>query len=181
MNGTTGALLIAVVGVLGTLSAPVVSQRLSASARREEFALQRLHRQEDFDRELQREALAAKRACYVSLTATSRRYRVELMNYLHRVNGGTAGDGPRGELEEARRGYIASLAETQMTATAPVLDAVDPVTSGLSEAYRTIMALDGGHPQPGWSFEETRDFLQEHLEDWRHLRAATRADLGVRD
>jgi hypothetical protein len=68
-----------------------------------------------------------------------------------------------------------------MTATAPVLDAVDPVTSGLSEAYRAIMALDGGHPQPGWSFEETRDFLQEHLEDWRHLRAATRADLGVRD
>jgi len=26
-------------------------------------------------------------------------------------------------------------------------------------------------------FEETRDFLQELWEEWRHLRAATRADL----
>lgn len=43
---------------------------------------------------------------------------------------------------ESRRAYIASLAETQITATAQVLDAVEPVTSGLSEACRAAMALD---------------------------------------
>ncbi|MGI8448676.1 MAG: hypothetical protein ACR2MP_16160 [Streptosporangiaceae bacterium] len=42
---------------------------------------------------------------------------------VRRVNGDAAGDGPRGEPGEARRAYIASLAETQITATAQVLDA----------------------------------------------------------
>lgn len=63
-------------------------------------------------------ALSEKRSCYIVMTAMSRRYRVELMNYLHAVKRGAVDRDIRESLEEARRGYIASFAETQMTANA---------------------------------------------------------------
>jgi hypothetical protein len=51
MNDDVGALVIAVVGVIGTLSAAVISQVLSARGRREELETQRLQRRDEYKRE----------------------------------------------------------------------------------------------------------------------------------
>lgn len=56
-----GALVIAIVGVIGTLSASIISQILSAHARREELEMQRLQRREEYEREQDRSLLESQR------------------------------------------------------------------------------------------------------------------------
>jgi hypothetical protein len=56
-----GALIIAIVGVMGTLSASIVSQILSARARREELEMQRLQRRDEYEREQDRSLLESQR------------------------------------------------------------------------------------------------------------------------
>lgn len=178
MSATVSALVIAVVGVLGTLMAPIISHRLSSETKRQEFELERIHRQDEHSREQQRSALAERKACYVTITASSRRYRVQLMDYLHAVNRGTVTESIKAELEEAHRAYIADLAETYLIASLTVLDALRPVNTGFSEAYRNIKELEDG-AQERRSFESTRDFLLRQWDTLRDLRTAMREDLST--
>ena len=174
-------LAVAVVAVFGTLLSPVVTQRLSERARQKEFELQRAHRTEDHVYERQQAQYEQKRACYVAMTATSRRYRIELMNYLYATVGRGADVAAPSALRMAREAYIASVAETHMTATAPVLAALESVTSNLSNAFRLIKRMEDGEPDPDWSFERIEAFLVELWNQWVVLRQVMRADLGVED
>jgi len=61
MNSNISALIIAIVGVVGTLSASIISQRLSARARRDELEIQRLQRRDEYDREQARGQLETQR------------------------------------------------------------------------------------------------------------------------
>ena len=115
MNASVTAVIIAIVGVIGTLLAPIVSQRLSARARREEFDLQRLQQQEEYYRGQQEKVLANKRSCYITMISATRRYRLELMNYLYAVNENTVDSEAKSRLEEARLAVNTSLAECPFT------------------------------------------------------------------
>lgn len=181
MNAAVTALIVAIVGVTGTLLAPIVSQRLSARARREEFELQRVQRQDEYKREQQEKTLSAKRACYITVISAGRRYRLELMRYLYAVNERTVGDDARERLEEARFAFNTSLAETELTAAGPVLEALDPIRKGLSESYAAIMNLEQGAQQFNGSFEEIRAVLLKLWDAWPPAHAAMRDDLGVKD
>lgn len=61
MNNNIGALIIAIVGVIGTLSASIISQVLSARARREELEMQRLQQRDEYEREQDRSLLETQR------------------------------------------------------------------------------------------------------------------------
>jgi hypothetical protein len=178
MSAAVTALVVAIVGVIGTLIAPIISQRLSALARREEFDQQRIQRQDEYEREQQEKALAMKRACYITVISGARRYRIELMRYLYAVKDGTLDNGAQTRLEEARLAFNTSLAETELTASPPVLEALDPIRRGLSESYSTIMNL--GIPQLDDMFEEIRNFLLKLWDAWPPAHAAMRVDLGVK-
>ena len=181
MDSSTVALVIAVVGVLGTLAGTIVSQVLSARARRADFDMQRSQRREDYIHERQKADLANKRSCYIAMMASSRRYRVELMNYLYMVKQKTINSDARNDLENARRAYLDSIAEVQIVATLKVLSTIDPVGSGLSKAYHAIKQLQSGEPEPDGSFEEIDRFLKELWDQWRYMREAMRQDLGIED
>src|SRR5215470_565786 len=161
-----GELAVAVVGVLGTLFSPIVTQRLSARVKREEFELHRAQRGEINTYERQKALYEQKRMCYVGMVASSRRYRIELMNYLHAVAKGAVDDGARSALRVAREAYIASVAETHMTASGPVLGALEPVTDNLSTAFRAIKRFEDGELEPEWSFERIENFLVELWGQW---------------
>jgi len=181
MNASVTAVVLAIVGVIGTLLAPIVSQRLSAQARREEFDLQRLQRQEEYDRGQQEKVLANKRSCYVTMISATRRYRLELMNYLYAVNEDSVDSGARGRLEEARLGFNTSLAETQLTGIAPVLEALEPITKRMSECYMATKTLERHSSKSNSSFEEIKSSLLKLWDEWPRLYAAMRDDLGVKD
>jgi hypothetical protein len=181
MSANLSAILIAAVGVFGTLAAAIVSQRLSAHARRDEFEMRKSERLDERQHEHQQVAFATKRACYIALMANARRYRIEIVNYLRRVKAGTVDVTDRGELEAARRAYIASSAEAQLTASLQVLGVMEPFHAGLSNAYRAARFLEAGNPEPGGSFVETEAFLDNLWNQWNEMREAMRHDLGVDD
>jgi hypothetical protein len=181
MDGTSTALTIAIVGVFGTLLAPVVSQRLSARARREEFDQQRLHKHDEYSREKQEANYASKRACYITLSITARRYRVELMNYLHAVDKGAVDDNANQKLQETRTGFWSSVSETELTGSQIVLEPLGRFRVGVTRAYAAIKNLEEGHPEPNGSFEELRAFLFKIWDEWPEVLTAMRADLDVKD
>jgi hypothetical protein len=60
VSSNISALVVAIVGVFGTPFAPIVSQRLTAQARREEFERDRDHQSDIYSREQQQVALFGK-------------------------------------------------------------------------------------------------------------------------
>jgi hypothetical protein len=181
MTNDIGAIAIAIVGVVGTLAGAIVSQLLSARARRAEFEIQQYQRKEDYIRERQEAELTNKRSCYIAMMASSRRYRVELMNFLYAVKQEAVDTTARNDLEAARRACVDSIGEVQLVATLKALSTIDPVNSGLSKAYSATKHLEAGEPEPDASFEEINQSLTDLWDQWRYMRDAMRQDLGVKD
>ncbi|MFC9757385.1 hypothetical protein [Streptomyces sp. NPDC056921] len=172
--------MVAVVGVAGTLLAPLLAQRSTARAQRAEFERQQQAAQCQWDREQQRAERAARLACYIATNAAYRRYRVQLMNHLWHVRRGEVTEAVKDELETARQEHHTAFAEAQMIASAVVLDQLDDVAKALSEGYRKTKSLEEGNPDPeGGSFEEIGEYLQEIWDCWKEMRTAMRLDLGV--
>jgi hypothetical protein len=181
MNGNISAIFIAAVGVLGTLAGTIVSQLLSTRARKADFEMQKEQRKEEYSQERQKTEHANKRSCYIAMMASSRGYRIELMNYAYAVKEQTVDSNTRHELENSRRACLDSIAEVQIVATRKVLDTIDPVNNGLSKAYRSVKRLEAGELEPDGSFEEIERFLTELWDKWSSMREAMRQDLGVED
>ena len=180
MSGDYSAIAIAVVGVFGTLVAPIVSQRLSRRARQDEFEMQRETQQDE--RQHQREQLEfeRKRACYVALMTNARHYRMELMNYLYAVQDKPGVD--RVQLEDARRAYVTSFAEVQLTASIQVLTMIEPFNFGLSKAYAATNYPGDEIPDPNRSLKEVENLLRQLWDQqWNSMRKAMRQDIGVTD
>jgi hypothetical protein len=181
MNTNTSALIIAIVGVIGTLAASIVSQVLSARARGRELELQRLQRHDEYDREQRQSVLANKRSCYITMISATRRYRLELMSYLYAIHRQTVDKGATDRLEEARLAFNTSLAETQLTGTLPVVEALEPIRVGLAESYTAIRDFEQEAPESDGKFEEIRAQLFKLWDQWPGLHTTMRHDLGVGD
>ncbi|WAU84890.1 hypothetical protein O1Q96_37495 [Streptomyces sp. Qhu-G9] len=179
MGSTAIALVAAVVGVTGTLLAPVLAQRSSAKGQRAEFERQQQAAQAQWEREQRQAELAARRTCYVETNAAYRRYRIQLMNYLWHVHRDEVTEAGKEALEAARHAHHAAFAEAQMVASAAVLAQLDDVAKALSEGYRRTKCLEEGNPDPDDSFDVIQAYLQWIWERWKEMRAVMRADLGV--
>ncbi|MER5462515.1 hypothetical protein ABT010_17920 [Streptomyces sp. NPDC002668] len=181
MGSGTIALFAAIVGVAGTLFAPVLSQRLVARVQREQFERQQQMTHGQWLREQGQSELAQKRACYVTTNAAFRRYRIELMNYLWHVHRGDVTARAQEALEAARHGHGAAFAEAQMIASAAVLRELDVNAKALSSAYGKIKYLEEGNPEPAGSFEEIGVDLAWLWDRWKVMRGVMRQDLGIND
>ncbi|WP_405873063.1 hypothetical protein [Streptomyces sp. NBC_00005] len=179
MGSTAIALVAAVVGVTGTLLAPILAQRSGARAQQAEFKRQQQAAHAQWQREQQHAELVVRRACYIETNAAYRRYRTELMNYLWHVHRNEVTEAGRERLEAARHAHHAAFAEAQMVAAPDVLAQLDAVAKALSEGYRRTKCMEEGHPDEGDTFEVIETYLQWIWERWEEMRAVMRADLGV--
>lgn len=68
MSDEVNALIIAAVGVLGTLSASIVTQILSARTQLRTFEMQGSSRKEEYYREQEQAILSIKRSCYIAMS-----------------------------------------------------------------------------------------------------------------
>lgn len=160
------ALLVALVGVVGTLSAALVTQvradrvkRLEIDTLRGQHAEDRAHAEriralELADAHEQRaearraEARARLRACYVAFNAAARQYQTAQVNVVHALRTGTDATDSMGvtgvneyvveALEEARTAFRASYAEAQMQLPGPVLEAASAVSRRLNDHYGVL-------------------------------------------
>ncbi|MFD9725500.1 hypothetical protein [Streptomyces sp. NPDC059072] len=167
-----GSVVIAVVGVAGTLGGAILTQRGSERVKRREIELLRGH-------EEVREHLLLRRTCYVELNRDARQFTTALNKHLHVMRERTVEDADRVALDEARDAQRDRYSEAQMIAPAEVLALAREVNSALSQLYGQVKRLERGEPEAGETMESA---ARAQSRVWVHLgtmRHAMREDLGV--
>ncbi|MGP3772236.1 hypothetical protein ACTWJ8_15520 [Streptomyces sp. SDT5-1] len=181
MGSALIALAAAVVGVTGTLVAPVLSQRLLARVQAEQFEREQRVADAQWRREQQVAELDRRRGSYVQVNASFRRYRTHLMKFLWTVHKDAVTPEARELVEEARSNHHSVFAEAQLIASATVLAELDQMTTTLSQLYQRIMRLEEGDPAPDGSFNDIRTDFVRLWDQWERMRSVMRTDLAVED
>jgi len=171
VSAVIAAMITAVVGVLGTLFAPVLTQRVAARQREEERAeADRLRRIEE------------RRAAYTSMNRASRQFSTLLKDALHRLRDGVYTDHERTALEEARLDYRDRYAEAQMIVPERILEASRAVNRVLAEADGAVKRLDRDRAHDAETPESVRRPLTtEGDRQLATMRQLMREDLGIHD
>lgn len=170
MTAAVTAMITAVVGVLGTLFAPILSGRLTARQRAEEAGLAE-HRRRFEER----------RAAYTQMNRASRQFHTLLKDALHRLRDGVYTEQERDQLEEARREYRDRYAEAQMVVPERILDASRTLNTVLARIDAELKRLDRGLARDGESAEQALLDLKEAEPRLSAMRRLMREDLGITD
>ncbi|MFF4161301.1 hypothetical protein [Streptomyces sp. NPDC001678] len=181
MNGSVIPVVIAFLGILGTLVSGLMTQRLAEKAKAKE--LEHAERQRVDERRYEAESAAAEalRACYVMLNTASLDYHSELNNFWYSLQAGCATDELRSRLDDARREHRARHSEAQMRVPDDVLTIAHEVNLGLSRLYGVLKRLDGGIPprQEDESLEQARTQINGAWDQLNEMRRVMRRSLGV--
>lgn len=170
MTAAVTAMITAVVGVLGTLLAPVLSQRISARQRAEDGAA-----------EERRRRFEERRTAYTAMNRASRQFHTLLKDALHRLRDGVYDEPDRERLEEARRDYRDRYAEAQMVVPERILEVSRAVNTVLAGTDAVVKRLDRGLARDGESPEQALLDLKEAEPRLTAMRRLMREDLGVTD
>ncbi|WP_190022943.1 hypothetical protein [Streptomyces hiroshimensis] len=170
MSAVIASMVTAVVGVLGTLFAPLLSQRLTARQRAAECAA-----------EAQARRFEERRAAYTAMNRASRQFHTLLKDTLHRLRDSVYTDQERAQLEEARLDHRDRYAEAQMIAPEVILTASRNVNSVLAAVDAAAKRIDRGHAREGETPERALVALKEAEPRLSEMRRLMRRDLGVED
>jgi len=185
LNADFTTVVVAVLGVAGTLSAPLLTQRIAARTRQQEYELQRDQRREEAAEAQRKDAFSERRAVYAKLNTAARQYTQELRNYLRMIADSELTEQGRDSLAGARQAFRDVYSDAQMILPDRVLDGAAIVNASLGEAYGMIRRLAAGTGSAGdGEAEETIDQLHrfcsvtlyDHVGDLRQLM---REDLGI--
>ncbi|MBL7501161.1 hypothetical protein I6A84_10825 [Frankia sp. CNm7] len=183
MSGATVSLVVAVVGVCGTLASAIFSQQLSQRARLKELEhaeSQRLAEREAADNQRKLDQL---RDCYIQLNANDRSYRDAMLAYAHALKAGSRGEAEAAEVATARRAQRDSRAEAQMIASDKVLRSEGQVNAQLTAAYGCLKRIerlsDASARVP--LLEEVHGLLGGVIQLLSRMRSIMREELGVTD
>ena len=196
MSASVTTLLAAIAAVIGTLTAPILTQRFANKARQQEIQASRRERIDDREAAEGRAYLLDRRQSYTALHTAAWDFRRALKNCVFDED---ASD----ELEEARQAFLATYRNMQLIGTDSVLRAAAPVYDQLTDTYgivkKLVVASRGVHDSalPSMTRAEAQDGLTSVVEDSitraavrdalnsvvedsiRHMRKAMRVDLGV--
>ena len=177
MSVNLTALLVAVAGVLGTLTSPILIQRLTLRAKQQEIDALKQQRSEERAEEQRRMAFKEGRDCCIALNTAARGFRQALKNCLFEGY-----DTDRTELEQARRLFTSRYGEAQIILSDTVMDAALPVWDRLATAYGRVRAIGTHLALPDRQTERDRamSYLDEEVDNAIHeLRRTMRSDLGI--
>lgn len=177
MSTDITGLIVAVVGVAGTLTAPVVTQRLSMRARQQELDFERGQRTHEGEAERRRAEVQERKAAYLNFLVAERSQRSALRDHLFEPSEQT-----RDAADQARRTFDRAYAESHLIAARPVLDAVVAYGRALSAVTQRLAEIDKG-AVTGPDAEREREALLSALHGEIRgrvtaVRAAMRADIG---
>lgn len=170
MGATTAAMITAIVGVLGTLLAPLVAQWATKRQRAQE-------RQSEESRRLFEE----RRAAYTAMNRASRHFHTMLKDALHRLRDGVYTGDDRARVEEARRDYRDRYAEAQMIVPETVLTASRELNVVLAGIDATAKRIDRGLSREGETADQALLDLKAAEPALTTMRRIMREDLGVAD
>ncbi|MFC8590297.1 hypothetical protein [Streptomyces atroolivaceus] len=168
MSAATAAMITAVVGVLGTLFAPVVTSRVAKRQRAEERRV-----------EERRRHFEERRTAYTSMNRATRHFHTLLKDALHRMRDGVYTDEDRAGLEEGRRDYRDSYAEAQMIVPDAVLAASRRLNVILAGVDAALKRVDRGLPRDGETAERLLLELGAADPELTAMHHVMRQDLGA--
>lgn len=140
-------LAVAVVGLAGTLTSPVLGQRIADRTKRQEFDFQSRRQREEREEARRQAAVELKRSTYASLNTAARRYQQQLEAYLRVIEEGAPDDEALAELIDARTKFRDLYSEAQMILPDAVLEAAKSVSAALGDAYGIAKRLEMGKPR----------------------------------
>jgi hypothetical protein len=175
---STSSLVVAVVGVLGTLLSGILAHRSALRAKAIELEHARQVQQEERRAQERRELLEARRASYATFNQSLRQFHGALWRRHRELVDGEADAEARPrspEVEEARRALMGVYAEVQMVASDEVME----IGGSLLRLLLKIRAhLEGPSREP---LEEVGKQLSLASERLYEVRQTMRKDLGVTD
>jgi type II secretory pathway pseudopilin PulG len=186
MSADVTTVVIAILGAVGTLSSPLLTQWVGSRAKRQDFELEAQRRQEDRHEDARRSVLQERRAIYAQLNTAARQYEQAIYEYLRVISEVVPTPEQLAELTEARESFRELYSEAQMIIPDTVLAAAADVSSGLGQAYGRARRLErrpsGGvtATDPEETIEAARAFCRGNV--YRliiNLRELMRQDLGV--
>ncbi|WP_081235889.1 hypothetical protein [Streptomyces viridosporus] len=181
MNASVVSLIIAFLGIVGTLVSGLLTQRLAEKVKARELAHAERQRVDERRYEEERAMVEAIRACCAALITASMDYHSELNNFWYALRVDRVTEELRSRLDDARREQRARHSEAQMRVPDDVIVAANAVNRGLNRVYGVLKRLDGGMPprREGESMEQAHDQI---METWNQLVAMgiiMRRSIGV--
>lgn len=170
MSAAVTAMITAVVGVLGTLLAPVLAQRAADRRRAAEAA--------DAD---SRRTFEERRDTYTAMNRASRHFHTLLKDALHRIRDGVYEAEDRVAVEDCRRDYRDQYARAQMIVPQRILDASRELNVVLADVDAAVKRIDRGRPKDGETAESLTLALKAAEPKLTAMRRLMRADLGLPD
>ncbi|SED99877.1 hypothetical protein SAMN05428954_1543 [Streptomyces sp. 2112.3] len=179
MNSSISEIVVAVMGIGGTLSSALLTQRSANRLRLRELEDASRQRIEDREHATRESRIEARRVCYASLNAAALDYLTVLSNFSYALEAGNVTDEIRSEIDQARRDHRARHADAQMTLSNAVMAAADKMSKTAGQVYGVLKRLDSGNAYPEESIEAARASIREF---WDHLwvmRREMREDVGI--
>ncbi|PVD05477.1 hypothetical protein [Streptomyces sp. CS207] len=177
---STDALIIAVIGVCGTLAATWLTQWSNDRTRQRELDHAELQHRATYEEQAQDARLTIRRTAYVALNASARQYLTALRNRAHAWESTAPGSNQGADLlEEQRASYRNCYAEAQMIVPDTVLTAARAANAELNEIYGILRRLEQGSVRDGDSLSAVRSRVDAARALLHDLRDAMRSDLGV--
>ncbi|MFJ8857075.1 hypothetical protein ACIRD8_01455 [Streptomyces sp. NPDC102451] len=170
MSAAIAAMLTAVVGVLGTLFAPLITSWVTRRQRTTEIRA-----------EEQRRSFEDRRTAYTAMNRATRHFHTLLKDALHRMRDGVYTDDDRVQLEEGRRDYRDRYAEAQMIVPATVLAASRDINVVLAGVDAALKRIDRGLPRDGETADQLLQDLKAADPELTAMRRIMRQDLGIAD
>lgn len=177
MSGGWSALVVAIVGVVGTLGAALLTQsRADRTKRMELEAAQEQRREERQQAEALRQAERSEqkaqalfdllRSCYISLNTASRQYMTAQVNLLHALQTGTGVELCLEQLEASRIAQRDSYAQAEMVVPDDVLAAATAAGHRLNAGYGLLKRISATTP---YEQQELNAFAAGVDESWSQL------------
>ncbi|MCW2892611.1 MAG: hypothetical protein QOG28_6774 [Trebonia sp.] len=179
MSGNVLALIVAIVGVVGTLASALLTQLFSLRLKRVELDERQQRRAGEQAEERHRAEHMDRRDSCVAVNMAARRFRQALKNCLFDGMNEKAD-----ELEQARQDFTSRYGEAQMILSDAVLKAASTANGCLAEAYGKVKATrrPGDRRLEAADRQKLENFLDQEVGSaLKQLRHAMRVDLGVAD
>ncbi len=183
MSSAIISLVVAVVGVCGTLASAIFTQLLSQRAKLEELKhtdLRSLAEREAVEKQRKVDQL---RSSYVQLNANDRNYRDAMLALAYALKAGSLAEVEAAEVATARRKQRDTRAEAQMVVSEDVLAEEGPVNAQLTVAYRRLKHIQQEDDASAREqlLHETIELLDEIISMLSRVRVIMRMELGVID
>ncbi|MET7610376.1 hypothetical protein ABZX97_04615 [Streptomyces seoulensis] len=173
-------MIIAVVGVGGTLASAVVTQVLAHRAELRRLKEERGIRLAEQQATADRHKIDQLQNCYVQLNAHDRHYRDVMLAFAYTLKSGSV-EAETVEVNDARRAQRDTRAEAQLVASDEVLKLESRVNDRLTTAYRYLMkaAVESDSPARRARLNQVIDLLDSIIPQQGHIRELMRFEVGT--